>query len=51
MACWIPSPYQEAFAPGLRIKRLREEAEAKLAVAEKKARRRKPKTEAAEVGD
>lgn len=31
MACWIPSPYQEAWAPGLRLLRLAREERERLA--------------------
>lgn len=41
MSCWIPGPYEEAFAPGIRLKRLREEAEAKAQAAEKAAKRKR----------
>ena len=51
MSCWIPSPYQEAWAPGLRLQRLRREREAaealervtvKAELPVKKRRGRKP---------
>jgi len=50
MACWIPGPWAEAWAPGIRLKRLREEAAAKMK-AEAKPRKRKaaPKPESVEV--
>ncbi len=41
MACWIPGPFEEAFAPGIRLKRLRLEAEAKAKAAEKAAKRKR----------
>ena len=54
MACWIPGPWEEAWAPGLRLKRMRERAAANAAtsaanlssdesVTQPKRRGRKPK--------
>ena len=36
MSCWIPGPWEEAWAPGLRLKRQREEAAAKAEALERK---------------